>query len=223
MSKQERLILAAAAVILLIGVFVIFRGTTPPSNSPTLEPIPAPVAGEPSAPPVEEVADTGQGEGINVRSYKGRILPLCGLHGDIRIYYKPNDRTDSGDKLLDCRNLSGNLEDFGWPSFLIKEEGEWLAIEQQTDMRGINIQGPVEVRFVRRDEIGTPSMLIDGDKLWPLELAWANIAAKGSQGILNGYDGWCYHRDQPVVLRNLPKIFSIQTFVRQRSEDDCST
>lgn len=222
MSKQERLILVAAVVILVLGVFVIFRGTTVPPNSPALEPIEAPVAGAPPAgAPLAENPD--QGEGIDVRSYKDRILPLCGLHGDIRVYYKPDDRTDSGDKLLDCRNLSGNLEDFGWPSFLIKEEGEWLAIEQKTDMRGIPVQGSVDVRYVKREEIGTPSMIKDGQNLWPLELAWANIAAKGSQGILNGYDGWCEHRDQPVILKNLPKDFTIETFVRQRGEDDCST
>lgn len=222
MSKQERMILVAAVVILILGVIVIFRGTTPSSNAPPLEPMEAPTAGAPSAESTPaEIPD--QGEGIDVRSYKGRTLPLCGLHGDIRVYYKPNDRTDSGDKLLDCRNLTGNLEDFGWPSFLIKEEGEWLAIEQKTDMRGINVQGPVEVRYVKREEIGTPSMLVDGTNFWPLELAWANIVAKGSQGILNGYDGWCEHRDQPLILKNLPKNFTIETFIRQRGEDDCST
>jgi hypothetical protein len=208
MSQQERLILAVAAVILLLGAAVIFRSTSTAKLDQTIEPIAAPVTGE-STPPEDD-------EGIDVRSYKGRILPLCGLNGNVRIYFKADEQTDSGDKLLDCRSLQGDLEDFGWPTFLIKEgeaDSEWLAIE---------IQAPAEVRYVKREEVGTPSMLVEGERRWPLELAWATISASGSIGLMNGFENWCEHRDQALKLRNLPLNFTIETLIRQRGEDDCA-
>jgi hypothetical protein len=208
MSQQERLILVVAAVILLLGAVVIFRSTSTATLDRSIEPIPAPVSGEPT--PSED------DEGIDVRSYKGRILPLCGLNGNARIYLKADEGTDSGDKLVDCRSLQGNLEDFDWPTFLVKEgeaDSEWLAIE---------IQAPAEVRYVKREEIGTPSMLVEGQRRWPLELAWATIAASGSIGLMNGFENWCEHRDQALKLRNLPLNFTIETLIRQRGEDDCA-
>lgn len=208
MSQQERLILAVAAVILLVGAIVIFRSTSTNTPDQTIESIPAPVSGEPTPPE--------NGEGIDVRSYKRRVLPLCGLNGNVRIYFKADEETDSGDNLLDCRSLQGNLEDFGWPTFLIKEgeaDSEWLAIE---------IQAPAEVRYVKREEVGTPSMLVEGERRWPLELAWATIAASGSIGLMNGFENWCEHSDQALKLRNLPLNFTIETLIRQRGEDDCA-
>jgi hypothetical protein len=208
MSQQERLILVVAAVILLVGAMVIFRSTSTNTPDQTIESIPAPVSGEPTPPE--------NGGGIDVRSYKHRVLPLCGLNGNVRIYFKADEETDSGDKLLDCRSLQGNLEDFGWPTFLIKEgeaDSEWLAIE---------IQAPAEVRYVKREEVGTPSMLVEGERRWPLELAWATIAASGRIGLMNGFENWCEHSDQALKLRNLPLNFTIETLIRQRGEDDCA-
>jgi hypothetical protein len=225
MSKQERLILAVAAVILLLGAVVIFRSTSINTADRTIEPIPAPVAGEPTPPSTDAPAAPEKSEEIDVRSYKGRILPFCGLNENVRIYFQADESTDSGDKLLDCRSLRGNAEDFGWPTFLVKEgeaDSEWLALEPKSDMHGIEFQSPAEIRYVKREEVGTPSMLVEGERRWPLELAWATIAASGSIGLMDGFEGWCEHRDQALRLGNLPQNFTIETLIRQRGEDDCA-